>query len=69
MKKWTKSLTIWFNSIAAVLFEAEQLLGVFKGILGDSNFYRAYALTVISANILIRVFLTKTAIKTTRVSK
>lgn len=65
MKNWTKSLTIWFNAIAAVLFEAEQMLGVFKGILGDSNFYRAYALTVLVANILIRVFLTKTSIRKT----
>ncbi len=62
MKKWTESITIWFNTIAAVLFEAEQMLGVFKGIIGDTAFYRSYAFIVLIANILIRVYKTKTAI-------
>lgn len=61
-KNWKESLTIWFNAIAAVLFEAEQMLGVFKEIVGDTGFYRGYAITVLIANILIRVYKTKTAI-------
>lgn len=62
MKSWKESLTIWFNAGAFVLYELEQMLGVFKGIIGDTALYRSYAVIVLVSNVLIRVYKTKTAI-------
>lgn len=66
MKTWWKSITLWFNAIAAsipvLLPLLAQELPTMKAYLPE-NIYGYLFLVVTVGNILIRVYLTRTAIQ------
>lgn len=66
MKIWWKSVTVWFNGILAtipvLLPLLAQELPAMKPYLPD-NIYGGLFLVVVIGNILIRVYLTRTALR------